>query len=137
VVGFFESELKFGKDIYVEFVDRYHAPEDPLRRLYIWKYVNAEHLDTDESDKRFVKYLVPVKDFVLIKQSVPELDLPWKDDPSEPTLKLPEEKKVTVEKTLSDLPISEMTIKDIVAILHRKPVSDKQWLNELIKQINQ
>ena len=38
VVGFFDSELKHGKDIYVEFVDRYHEPEDIERRLYHWKY---------------------------------------------------------------------------------------------------
>lgn len=141
VVGFFESELKFGKDIYVEFVDRYHTPEDPLRRLYVWKFSNIEDLEKDDTDKRFVKYLVPVTDFVLIGESVPDFDVPWKNEPSEPTLPNPNEKtsakETTVDKRLSDLPIGEMTIRDIVAILHRKPVSSKDWLNELIKQINQ
>ena len=139
VVGFFESELKFGRDIYVEYVDRYHKPEDPLRRLYKWAFSNPEKLEKDDSDKRFIKYLVPVTDFVLIKQSVPELDLPWKDDPNDPIIEKPIEKTVTasVEKRLSDMPISEMTVKDLVAILHRKPISEKDWLNEIIKQINQ
>ena len=141
VVGFFESELKFGKDIYVEFVDRYHQPEDPLRRLYLWKFSNPEELEKDETDDRFTKYLVPVTDFVLIGESVPDLDLPWKDADEDSRIVLPVEpksaKQLSVDNKLSDLPIGEMTIRDIVAILHRKPVSSKDWLNELIKQINQ
>lgn len=141
VVGFFESELKFGKDIYVEFVDRYHQPEDPLRRLYVWKFRDPENLEKDEADERFTKYLVPVTDFVLIGESVPDLDLPWKDADEDSRIVLPVEpksaKQPSVDNKLSDLPIGEMTIRDIVAILHRKPVSSKDWLNELIKQINQ
>lgn len=140
VVGFFDSEMSDAKDIYVEFVDRYHRPEDAMRRLYKWTFDSdyKTNLEQDTSDKRFVKYIVPVKDFVLIEQSVTELDLPWKEDSSDPIIEKPIEKTVTtnVEKRLSDLPFSEMTIKDFIAILHRKPMSEKPWLNEIINQLN-
>jgi hypothetical protein len=33
----------------------------------------------------------------------------------------------------NDAPISDMTIRDLAAILLKKPVSKKEWLNELIK----
>jgi hypothetical protein len=142
VVGFFDSELSVGKDIYVEFVDRFHSPEDPQRRLYHWKYDPNYpiSLEQDTSDKRFVKYLVPVKEFHLIEESVMELDLPWKDEAPNLTMKKAVKKEETttknVEKSLGDLPFSDMTIKDFIAILHRKPMSDKPWLNDIINQLN-
>jgi len=33
----------------------------------------------------------------------------------------------------SDLPVSQMTIRDLAAILLKKPVSNKKWLNKLIE----
>jgi len=33
-----------------------------------------------------------------------------------------------------DLPISQLTIRDLVAILHKVPVSKKKWLNDIIKK---
>lgn len=135
VVGFFDSELSVGKDIYVEFVDRYHSPEDAHRRLYHWKYDPnyPMSLEQDTSDKRFVKYLVPVTEFRLVEESV--LELPWKEDVNEPTLPKKEQKK-TVENSLNDMPVSDMTVRDLFAILHRKPISQKAWLNELINDLN-
>ena len=32
-----------------------------------------------------------------------------------------------------DVPLSEMTLKDLAAILLRIPVSNKKWLNDLLK----
>jgi hypothetical protein len=32
-----------------------------------------------------------------------------------------------------DAPMSEMTIKDLAAILLKKPISNKKWLNDLVK----
>lgn len=122
VVGFFDSELKHGKDIYVEFVDRYHVPEDVERRLYRWTYdpQYKETLEQDEdAEKKFVKYLVPVTDFVYIENEL-----------------IPETIETKVEKLLTDSPMSEMSIKDFFAILHRKPISEKEWLNELIRELN-
>jgi len=37
--------------------------------------------------------------------------------------------------TVDDAPYSDMTIRDYIAIHTGKPVSNKGWLNELIKQI--
>jgi transcriptional regulator len=46
--------------------------------------------------------------------------------------------KKDVEISLSDddddIPLSEITIKDLAAIMLMKPVSKKEWLNDLVKQ---
>ena len=34
----------------------------------------------------------------------------------------------------TDLPIDQLTIRDLAAILTGKPVSLKQWLNEIVKK---
>jgi hypothetical protein len=35
---------------------------------------------------------------------------------------------------IADAPLSEITIRDLAAIMLMKPVSAKPWLNEIIKQ---
>lgn len=126
VVGFFDSELKHAKDIYIEFVDRTFLSEDAERRLYKWTFdPDYKTTVTQEYDevKKFTKYLIPVTKFILI-------DI-------EPLKKHNKPIDINVDKNHNDLPISELTIKDIFAILHKVPVSNKQWLNILIKQLNQ
>jgi hypothetical protein len=40
-----------------------------------------------------------------------------------------------VDQSIEDVPLTEMTIRDLAAIMLIKPVSNKQWLNDLVKQI--
>jgi hypothetical protein len=73
-----------------------------------------------------VRYLIPVSE--LMKVSAPV------------------EKKVATSKQLDlntffseiidpdqDVPLDQMTVRDLAAILLKKPVSNKKWLNDLIK----
>lgn len=119
--GFFASELQKGEDIFTEFVSKDLVPEDPARRLYRWKHNPhfAEEYDTTEptAGTGHVRYLIPVEELTMIKveedESTSDFDLP---DPNQ------------------DLPIDQMTIRDLAAILLKQPVSQKKWLNELIKK---
>jgi len=40
-----------------------------------------------------------------------------------------------VNQSIEDVPVSEMTIRDFTAIMLMKPVSNREWLNDLVKQI--
>lgn len=121
-IGFFASELQKGEDIYVEFTSKDLTPEDPARRLYKWMHNPhfAEEYDTTEptAGTGHVRYLVPVDELILIKvqheeEETNDFDLP---DANE------------------DLPMDQMTIRDLAAILLKQPVSKKKWLNDLIKK---
>lgn len=119
--GFFASELQKGEDIFVEFTSKDLTPEDPARRLYRWKHNPhyAEEYDTTEptASTGHVRYLIPVDELILIKvdeqEEANDFDLPNAND---------------------DLPMDQMTIRDLAAILWNKPVSKKKWLNDLIKK---
>jgi hypothetical protein len=114
-ISFFPSELKKGVDLYVEFTSREFVPEDPNRKLYKWKFnphYEQEYEKTSQ-DTDF-RYLVPVQELTVINtvsKVAIEFELP---DPD------------------TDLPIDQLTIRDLTAILLKKPVSRKKWLNEII-----
>jgi hypothetical protein len=121
-MGFFESELKKSSDIYTECVSINLDPEDPDRKLYKWKYnphYAEEYPATEPNANGHVRYLIPVEE--LIEVTIPE--------PKEPSA-FPDFEMMDVE---GDEPIARMTMKDFYAIVHNKPVSDKKWLNDLIK----
>lgn len=115
VVAFFKSELKKGKDIYTEFVDRELNPETEERYLYKWKYnkyFEEEYESTDDE-----RYLVPIDELEVVGQ---------KENVSEvfPNFELMDPD--------TDAPLERMTIRDVAALLLRKKVSNKKWLNDLI-----
>lgn len=128
VLGFFPSELKKGVDIYTEFTSIDLEPEDPKRTLYKWRY-NPHYADeyetTEPNTQGHVRYLIPVDELVKIeiKQEetlAPEAKIfPDFDEIMDPN---------------ADASLSSMTITDFAAIMWKKPVSQKQWLNELIKK---
>jgi hypothetical protein len=120
-VVIFPSEFKKEKDIYVEKTSRDYVSEDPLRALYKLKFkpdydglYRATAFGTD------CKYHVPFSEFERI---------------------IVEEPKVIIDFGLNDpdndAPISELMIRDIAAILWKKPVSQKKWLNTLISNQKQ
>lgn len=112
----FPSELKHERDIYLEKVDSDYNSEDPTRSLYKWKY-NPNYKE-DYKRKPFQQS----NDFISI---IPfdELELiPEEDEADEFAIPDPDE----------DAPISQLTIRDLTAILTGKPVSHKQWLNKII-----
>jgi len=113
----FPGELKAEKDIFIEKVSKEFEPEDPERTLYKWTF--NPHYKTDYDVKPIgasgdTCYIIPYSELTKIEEfnEADEFDIP---DPTE------------------DLPISELTIRDLAAILTGKPVSFKPWLNKIIK----
>lgn len=120
-MAFFVSELRRGMDIYTEFVGAKCDSEDPDRTLWKWNYNphwQEEYENTEMSDNGAVRYLVPVAELVKVKVAKNE--------------------KVNTQLSfdsfdVEDMPLSELTARDLIAILHKMPVSTKPWLNNLLK----
>jgi len=114
---FFRSELELGKDIYTEKVSQDYDVLDENRDLYVWKFNPnyREELATKPYGED-VMYYINFDDFkkVSINKEASKFELPNPDH---------------------DAPFEEFMIRDLAAILWKKPVSQKTWLNDLIKQL--
>ena len=114
---FFRSELEFKKDIYTERVSQDYDVLDVERTLYVWKH-NSNYKDELET-KAYgddVMYYIPFTEFsqVSINKEAEKFEIPNPND---------------------DAPFSEFMIRDLAAIMWKKPVSQKRWLNDLVKHI--
>ena len=126
VISFFHSEISKGQDVFVEFTNRYNVPEFPDRTLYRWRFnphFEEEYEKTNEEDPTKVRYLVPIDELKVVKSYSPAAIIKPAEVDFEFSLPNPEK----------DPLISEMTIRDLAAILLQKPVSNKEWLNSIIK----
>lgn len=122
IVSFFPSELKRGCDIYTEFVNREYEFEDQERPLWKWRYNPHWEDEYERTDDIQERHLIPVKE--LIKVTVPKKsELIKQKDIFEEGFDIGDD----------DAPFSELTIRDLAALLLREPVSKKEWLNNLIK----
>lgn len=134
-IGFFESEVSKGEDIYVEFTSKDLTPEDPERKLYKWRFnphYSDEYEKTEPSPQNgHFRYLVPVEELSMIASS--------KLIAGESTKNLGEQAKLDfsdIPDPEDDLPMDQMTIRDYAAIHMRRPVSKKEWLNKIITNFN-
>ena len=129
-MGFFKSELSRDQDIYTEYTSIALESEDPTRTLYKWKYnpfYDEEYETTEPNGQGHVRYLIPVSELIKVTAE------PKKTEPT----------KTEVEGLFPDFdgimdadldaPLSSLTVRDLAAILLQKPVSNKKWLNDLIK----
>lgn len=127
-MGFFKSELSRGEDIYTEYVSIALDSEDPTRTLYKWSYnsfYDEEYETTDANANGHVRYLIPVSELIKIK---PETKTETK---STETQGLFPDFDDLMDSDL-DAPLSSLTVRDLAAILLKKPVSNKKWLNMII-----
>lgn len=128
-IGFFASEISKGEDVYVEFCSRENDPEDPLRRLYRWRFNPHFEEEYEKTEPNAVtgnvRYLIPVEELAVVKvnEEVKPGITPNNTVLDFDSLPDPE----------NDLPLDQLTIRDIAALLLQKPVSNKKWLNEIIK----
>lgn len=127
-ITFFASELEKAeyfevpKDIYTEFVSSEYVSEDPKRTLYKWRFnphwrTEYDIIPATESIQE--RYMIPVAELRIINRV---------------EQKKPEPVKSMEFELVDDAPFNLLTIRDLAAILLKKPVSQKQWLNDLIKQ---
>ena len=126
-VAFFASEVIKGQDIYTEDSESENTPRDPDRRLYKWRFnprykEEYQKIETNGS----VRYFVPVSELVLIKVNSPDIKVEEANG---------KDIFLEIEQSYSDdVSLNDASLRDLAAVLWRKPVSKKQWLNELIKK---
>ena len=128
VISFFQSEISKGQDIYVEFTNRFNVPEDVNRVLYRYKFnpfFEEECEKTVEDDPAKTRYIIPIDDLKVVKKYSPEVIVNSTETQADFEFSMSDSDK--------DTPISDMTIRDLAAILLQKPVSNKEWLNNIIK----
>lgn len=125
-IGVFPSEVKKGRDIYTEFTSIDLEPEDQNRTLYKWRFnphYDEEYEKTENSGTAAsYRYLIPVSELVKIeieKEETPTTSMfPDFDEIMDPD---------------GDAPFNQITLRDLAAIMLKKPVSHKKWLNDIIK----
>lgn len=136
VVGIFPSEFKKLKGFYFELIDSDLNPIDPNRTVYRvaphYEFDNVYELNHKGS------YLVPLDQLRIVNPqsvAISKYSAVDTDNVFKPTQKA-QEIIATIPKASSIIEddfYSSMTIRDYVAIQTGRPVSTKQWLNELVK----
>ena len=114
---FFRSEIELGKDIYTERVTQDYEVLDENRALYVWKH-NSNYKE-ELSTKPYgddVMYYIDFAEFtpLTINKEAVKFNIPNPD---------------------ADAPFEELMLRDLAAILWKEPVSQKTWLNDLVKQV--
>jgi len=126
-ITFFASEIERAeyydvpKNIYTEFISSEYIPEDPKRTLYKWVFnphwrTEYDIIDATESIQE--RFMIPVSELRVVQ-----------------TITQPQKEIKLTDLDLGpmDEPFNILTIRDLAAIMLKKPVSNKQWLNEIIK----
>jgi hypothetical protein len=162
-VQFFESELKKGTDLYIEFYENVNdqngvnidiVPMYPERQLFKLKsnpYFEEEYEKKEATSKTgepYFVYTVPVSELsaVLSDGEVITYNLFEKRKAEAPakTVELPRLQNkvfpdfeeatpvISLDDSNDDALLSEMTIRDLAAIMMAKPLSNKKWLNDII-----
>jgi hypothetical protein len=126
-IGVFPSEVKKGRDIYTEFTSIELEPEDQNRTLYKWRFnphYDEEYEKTENSSTAAAsyRYLIPVSELV-------KIEIEQEETPA--TSMFPDFDEIMDPD--ADAPFNQMTIRDLAAIMLKKPVSHKKWLNDIIK----
>ena len=125
-ITFFASELERAeyydvpKNVYTEFISSEYIPEDAKRTLYKWVFnphwrTEYDVIEATESIQE--RYMIPVAELRIVQQAAAQKEI-----------KLP-----LLDLGPTDEPFNMLTIRDLAAIMLKKPVSNKQWLNEIIK----
>lgn len=126
VVGIFGSEFKKDKGFFFELVTRDLDPLESERKVYRIAR-NDNHEEEYEMNEKG-SFLVPVDELRVVNPSS-SVPVEKKPEPVQPAPVFNSKPAAPVE---TDLPYSEMTIRDFMAIHTGKPVSLKPWLNDLL-----
>jgi hypothetical protein len=145
-VRFFPNELSSGNDYYLELFDWDQNPfHEGQRVLYKHKFdpewekkIGSKYITVEVASLSTPTYAIKVSDLELvnetdIKAAYPELntrdsskedEVPWYED---------EEKQTEMFIEQDDDHYTKMTIRDLYCMMNEVPMSNKKWLNKLIK----
>jgi len=138
VVGIFPSEFKKTKGFFFELIDSDLNPTDSERKVY--RVPPTPSFEEEYELNAKGSYLVPIEELKVVHRSsvaiskmsafTGTVDSVFKitEKARENTANIP-----NAPSPMEDAPYADMTIRDYYAISTNKPVSAKNWLNELIK----
>lgn len=142
VIGVYESEFRHAANggMYFEFADPQNNPTDPSRTVYRCPNNPAYSEEYEPSPSQPDSWLVPIEELRIVNptsvaisgvSALVDLVSPQKERTVKPITK-----PINKKEELPDAPFSEMSVRDLYAVLHNKPVSNKEWLNNLINVTN-
>lgn len=141
-VRFWENELSCGQDFYVELFDwdkeHYDRANRKLYRLVNnpnWKLNPKKYVDVETSydGKTSTTYAIKLTDLELVNST--PVTARYAEIVSIPSFpELEEELPGGMYSEKEDSHYSAMTMRDYYCIKHNVPLSNKTWLNDLIKQ---
>jgi len=137
VVGIFASEFKKEKGFYFELITREFHPADENRTVYKIPYNSSFEEEYELNEKG--SYLVPLEELRIVNPSSVAISgasaILDEQRRSTPAASPKPSVAYKAPAPMEDAPYQEMTIRDFMAIHTGKPVSTKNWLNELIKTL--
>ena len=142
VVGIFPSEFKKRKGFFFELIDSDLNPTDPERKVYRVPYTPSFEEEYQLTSKN--SYLVPIEELKVVHRSSVAISkmeafTGMENTSTDNVFKITQQVQRVVPHIpnapalMEDAPYSEMTIRDYYAIHTNKPVSAKNWLNDIIK----
>lgn len=138
VVGIFASEFKKQNGFYFELITREFEPVEESRSVYKISYNPAFEEEYEMNEKG--SYLVPLEELRVFNPSSvmisgPSAILETGPKTTQQVQPRPAVAAYKAPAPIEDAPYGELTIRDYVAITTGKPVSAKNWLNELIRSL--
>ena len=146
-VTFWESELKKERDVYIEFCNFDNDRVDDTLTLYRWNY-NPYWRDESEgyemtNVKGYPKWIVPISEL----QRIGDQTIWSKLGPPQQvqgTLFNVSKEHPVVESAINanfatdgiDSNLTEFTMRDLLSVVYKRPMSDKIWLNSVISNLN-
>jgi hypothetical protein len=139
VVGLFQSELEQDRDLYFELTTKNIVPIEEDRCLYRLRY-SADIKSRFSTSPDGQRHLVPVEEMErvwCIGQVISKAPQSFQSKEVQKPVIAGQVKTPVADFTLDlddteDLKIDRMTVRDLIAILTKKPVSTKEWLNKLV-----
>jgi hypothetical protein len=134
VVGIFASEFKKQKGFYFELIDSNLNPVDSERKVYKIPFTTSFEEEYELNTKG--SYHVPLDELRVVHPASVAISKSSAFTAVDEVLNSNESALSKVQRApalMEDCPYSEMTIRDYFAIHTGRPVSAKNWLNDLIK----
>lgn len=155
-MGFFHSELNHGQDVYIELVDLDYNPTEEDRNLYRFRWnphFETELACSDEVPEKRSRWFIPLDKIEEVtmpvkrgrgrprKAKLTPTDIHVAEPKREPvnpirtiidTERENPTKRVVESLISEDLPIDQLTILDLTAIIRGIACSNKEWLNKVV-----
>jgi len=144
-IRFFQSELNSGHDMYIELCNwDYNFYEPMFRKLYklkadpTWETQSDKYVQSNNA--RHVTYAVKLADLELVNETSITKATPQFEEEKEASSKaesthsMEEEDYSDLYREKEDAHPTTMTMRDKYCMIQNVPLTNKPWLNDLIKQ---